>query len=186
VNIFILDNDIEKSVQYHIDRHVVKMPLEAAQMISTALAVDHYLGYLPRATSREETAKLKASISAGWPFYKPSYINNPCTIWARQSNANFTYLVEYCLLLNKEKLHRYPGKPAHKSALLIEEFVWDWWPTHLPSYPDATPFVQAMPEEYKSNDAIESYRTYYRIDKVYDKSGNYMANWTKREIPEWW
>lgn len=185
MNIFILDSDLSRSVEYHIDRHVCKMPLEAAQMISTNVAIDHYLGYVPRATSREETAKVRASLSAGWPFYKPCYINHPCTIWARQSNANFRYLVDYCLLLNKEKLHRYPNKPPHKSAELIDEFISDWWPIHLPSYPEATPFAQAMPEEYKSNDAIESYRTYYMIEKTHDKSGKPMAIWTNRDKPYW-
>lgn len=186
MNIFILDNDIQKSVEYHIDAHVIKMPLEAAQIISTTIAVDSYLGFLPRALSRDETAKLKASISAGWPFYKPTHVNHPCTIWARQSNANFRYLVDYCLFLNKEKLHRYPDKPAHKSALLVEDFVDGWWPIHIACNSEFTPFAQAMPEEYKSTDAVDAYRAYYYCEKQTDRSGKRMDKWTNRNTPFWW
>jgi len=35
LNIFILDKDIQKNVQYYIDKHVVKMILEHVQMLST-------------------------------------------------------------------------------------------------------------------------------------------------------
>ena len=35
MNIFVLDDDIEKCARYHCDKHVVKMILESAQMLST-------------------------------------------------------------------------------------------------------------------------------------------------------
>ena len=44
---------------------------------------------------------------------------------------------------------------------------------------ELTKFAQAMPEEYKVGDAVESYRNYYRGAK----SG--FANWKMRDIPEW-
>ena len=37
-----------------------------------------------------------------------------------------------------------------------------------------------MPDQYKVSDVVESYRNYYRGDKAY------IANWTKRNKPEWW
>ena len=40
MNIFVLDNDIEKCAQYHCDKHVVKMILESAQMLSAALRLN--------------------------------------------------------------------------------------------------------------------------------------------------
>lgn len=186
MNIFILDNDLQKSVEYHIDAHVIKMPLEAAQMISTAVAIDNHLGFIPRALTRAETTHLKSANYQGWPFYKPSYINHPCSIWARQSNTNFKYLVDYCLFLNKEKLHRWPSNPSHKSAELIEDFIHGWWPVHLASNTGFTPFAQAMPEDYKTFDAVDAYRTYYFCEKQSNKSGKPMAIWTNRDIPQWW
>lgn len=37
INIFYLDRDIERVVQFHCDSHVVKMCLETAQILCTAL-----------------------------------------------------------------------------------------------------------------------------------------------------
>ena len=36
MNIFYLDEDVQKCAEYHVDRHVVKMILEYAQLLSTA------------------------------------------------------------------------------------------------------------------------------------------------------
>ena len=35
MNIFLLDYNIERCARYHCDKHVVKMPLETTQMLST-------------------------------------------------------------------------------------------------------------------------------------------------------
>jgi hypothetical protein len=43
-----------------------------------------------------------------------------------------------------------------------------------------TPFAQAMPEQYRSDDAVEAYRAYYRGDK------RHLATWSKRDVPTWW
>ena len=45
-----------------------------------------------------------------------------------------------------------------------------------------TPFAQAMPVEYKSENAVESYRNYYMSE---DKQR--IASWKKgREKPDWY
>jgi len=184
LNIFILDHNIEKSVQYHIDRHIVKMPLEAAQMLSTVIAVDKFLGYKPIALTREET-KLIRDKAEGWPLYKPTHVNHPCNIWARTSLENYEYLYQYLLELGWEKQHRYPGKPMHKSVqLMIDQNIEI---KNLPSK-GLTPFAMAMPEDYKVQavDAIDAYRTYYICDKTHDRSGSPMAFWTNRDKPHWW
>ena len=36
MNIFYLDNDVDVCAQMHVDKHVVKMILEYAQLLSTA------------------------------------------------------------------------------------------------------------------------------------------------------
>jgi len=44
-----------------------------------------------------------------------------------------------------------------------------------------TPFVQAMPEQYKDSDPVKAYRAYYIGDKVA------FAKWNnKRNPPKWW
>ena len=53
MNLFILDNDLDKCAEYHIDKHVGKMQLEAAQLLSTALWIDEILGFVPRKLESE-------------------------------------------------------------------------------------------------------------------------------------
>ena len=69
MNIFVLDLNIKKCARYHCDRHVVKMILESAQMLSSALRLN------------------------GWDHgYKVTHPNHPCTIWTRASLSNWKWL----------------------------------------------------------------------------------------------
>ena len=89
MNIFVLDRDIETCAQYHCDKHVVKMTLETAQILSTIL---------------------------GGP-YKPTHANHPCTKWARETEGNLVWLWRLGNALGEEYYHRY-GK-IHKSHQVI-------------------------------------------------------------------
>lgn len=93
MNIFVLDRDPTVAAMLHLDKHVVKMPLETAQILST--------------------------ISDG--PYKPTHRHHPCTIWARQSTGNYQWLVRLGIALCQEYTHRY-GK-RHKSQDVIEQLV---------------------------------------------------------------
>jgi hypothetical protein len=53
MNIFILDRDLVKSAQAHVDRHIVKMPLETAQLLCTAR---HELGEVAEHYSLSQNA----------------------------------------------------------------------------------------------------------------------------------
>ena len=54
MNIFILDEDIDKCAEYHVDKHVVKMILESAQLLCTAHWIEKYIGYIPRKLTSKE------------------------------------------------------------------------------------------------------------------------------------
>lgn len=56
-------------------------------------------------------------------------------------------------------------------------------PVRIPNG-ELTPFVLAMPDEYKiKGDPVASYRAYYKGDKTEGKLGK----WTKLGlVPEWW
>lgn len=136
MNIFILDYDIKKSVQYHCDQHINKMILEAAQMICT---VQFLLG------------------NRNTP-YKPTHPKHPCTIWTAMSLDNYIYTMDYAFYLNEEAKRRYNRKVDHKSWNVIEELPFPKLPTI-----GLTTFARAMPEEFKSiKDPIEAYRQYYK------------------------
>ena len=136
MNIFFLDEDPKMSAQYHVDKHVVKMILETAQLLC---GVHH-------ATAPDNT----------YVPYKLSHKNHPCSIWARTSLSNYLYLCELGLELCKEYTYRY-GK-RHKSQDVIE-----WCLINKPNVPDVefTEPAKAMPDEYKVGDVVQSYRNYY-------------------------
>lgn len=139
MNIFVLDLDPEAAARFHVDKHVVKMPLETAQLLCS---VHHVLG------------------SADDVPYRLTHRNHPCATWARKSLSNYRWLVRLGMALCREYTHRY-GR-THKSQAVIE-----WCRDREPDLPDCglTPFAQAVPEEHKSPDAVWAYRRYYMADK---------------------
>ena len=141
MNIFVLNECPTISAQEMIDKHVVKMPTESMQMISTTL---DYLG-LPCP-------------------YRPVMLNHPCTIWARKSRNNFQWLVSHCLALCKEYTVRY--NKTHKVELTLSEYA-DSIEKALDYLPreGLTPFAQAMPDSLKDDDACIAYQNYYLHSK---------------------
>lgn len=151
MNIFVVDSDPKTSAQQLCDKHVVKMILESAQMLCSPF---------PK----------------GDAPYKRAYYNHPCTLWARESQRNYEWLVDHAYAMCQEYTRRY-GK-VHKSLAVIEWCGKNCHKLNLPDL-DLTPFAQAMPEQYKNNCAVTAYRSYYNGEKAY------FAKWTKRETPNW-
>jgi hypothetical protein len=154
MNIFFLDENPTLSAQYHVDKHVVKMILETAQLLCSVHHVtDQVTDQVP---------------------YKLSHKNHPCAVWARQSLSNYLYLCELGLELGKEYTYRY-GK-RHKSIDVI-----NWCIVNKPNIPDIgfTKPAMAMPDEYKVDSVVESYRNYYIGAKID------LASWKNREKPFW-
>jgi len=176
MNIFILDKDIDKCAQAHVDKHVVKMILESAQMLCTTHWINKYLGDIPRKLESDEwntVKKQKQNEPRDFP-YLPTMHNHPCSIWVRESLDNYEWL--YCLAhaLNEEYGYRY-GK-QHKSMRDVILLLPD---ISIPRR-GLTPFVQAMPDALKEENAVQAYRSYYKTEKAR------LASWTKRKEPEWW
>ncbi|MCL6416805.1 pyrimidine dimer DNA glycosylase/endonuclease V [Aestuariirhabdus sp. Z084] len=139
MNIFILDDDIEKCAQYHCDQHVVKMILESVQLLCTAL---NKKGFTTP--------------------YKSTHAKHPCTLWVEESYDNFLWLKQLTLELNKEYRYRYDKQVDHKSIAVLSSLS----PHRFPAI-GLTPFAQAMPETYKvEGNAVLAYRKFYLGDKV--------------------
>jgi len=138
MNIFVLDSNPVTAAIQQLDKHVVKMPLESAQMLCSALI----------AHGVEDTP------------YKKAHPKHPCTLWAAQTRTNFLWLVKHGISLSEEYTRRY-GK-RHKSQDVIE-----WCATQADAIPagELTTFAQAMPEQYKNPDAVTAYRQYYMGEK---------------------
>lgn len=155
MNLFVLDLDPDKNAEYHIDRHVGKMQLEAAQMLSTTVWVDKLLGYVPRKLTSEELSIVKNEMlkqpsieERTFLRYLVAHPNHPCTCWMRESYDNFEWTQVYVNALNEEAQYR--GYKPHASCVEVNRMP---LPTRLPRK-GLTPFAQAMPDDYKSEDAV--------------------------------
>lgn len=165
MNIFFLDSNPVKAAEYMVDKHVVKMILESAQLLSTAHRV------------LDGTKKEKLYIiddDRNEHIYKATHVNHPCSIWLRESIENYNWLVDHYYALMQEYSYRYGKK--HKCNE-IARFI-ETPPFNLKNW-SRTPVKLAMPDEYKVDDPVESYRNYYRGAK------QDLFKWTKRERPEW-
>lgn len=181
MNIFYLDSDFEKSAQYHIDKHIVKMPLEAVQLLTTTVWIDKFIGFVPRKLTSDELevikvekAKQPAIEERTFTRYLPTHPNHPCAIWARSSMDNYEWLFNYLIFIADEYTYRY-GK-IHASMQEANRMP---SPIKLP-YLGVTELPQCMPENYQQKDTIQAYRLYYMMDKAS------IASWKKRNPPEWW
>jgi hypothetical protein len=160
MNIFVLDTDPRRAAEYHADKHVVKMAVEYSQIMSTAAR--------------------HAGASEPWvaEMYRPTHVGHPCVGWAAHAK-NFEWLMDLAHWTGKEYTHRY-GK-MHKSSGLVPMFR-DWYACEGKSLmlKGRTPWVQAMPDEYKGPDAVRAYRTYY----THGKEG--IVAWAKARPTPWW
>ena len=185
MNLFKLDEDLDLCAEQHVDKHVSKMILEAAQILCTVVWVDKHLGFVPRALEKDEREvlnKLKAEIKhlpiEERPLtpYLPMMYNHPSTVWARSSLDNYEWTWCYAHALAEEYRYRY-GK-EHKSFWQVINKLPDLEKTDRVGL---TPFAMAMPDELKDeSDPIQSYRNYYMLDKAT------FAVWTGRDKPCWW
>lgn len=157
MNIFYLDEHDQKAAEYHCDKHVVKMIVETAQMLSTA---HHVLGI---------------NIPAQF-LYKPTHKNHPCNVWVRETTCNYQWLAALGQDLCAEYEFRY-GK-IHACQERINA-LYMCFPQKLETG-FMTPPALAMPEKYKiQSDPVQSYRNYYIGEKMK------FAKWKLGNKPYW-
>ena len=93
MNIFYLHKDPEISAKMHCDKHVVKMIIEYAQLMSTAHRIldgDEYEGRTKIGRRIRRWKHPNKNIEN--TIYKASHINHPSAVWARESVANYIWL----------------------------------------------------------------------------------------------
>ena len=164
MNIFVLDECPVISAQMQCDKHIVKMPLETAQMLCS---VWHRYG---------EGDKVP---------YKEAHKNHPCTLWAGDSAENYEWLWQHGMELCFEYTRRY--NKIHK----CQQVIMDLDNLHATMFyycdTNGTPHPQCMPDEYRStelrihNNTVRAYRRYYVNGK------KDIAKWEKsRPMPKWY
>lgn len=166
MNLFILSLIQKEIAEYMMDKHVSKILLEAVQMLCSAKKI------------------LDPEDEINERLYKIAHKNHPVTIWCRKSKENFIWALDLVEELHKEWRYRFGHSDTkfHKSylvALILRD--------NLPSddkfeEKGLTPFALAMPDKYKSDDPIMSYRNYYMSEEKQK-----IATWNKnRSRPDWY
>jgi len=159
MNIFFLDKDPQFAAQSLCDKHVPKMLLESAQMLSTAI-IRQQMDFNPD------------------HLYKWAYPFHPMTKWVGFSSSNFIWALENAVFISQEYIKRF-GK-VHKSSRIINNIYDHQYIDDIPKGDFKEP-PQCMPDEYKDNDYVTAYRKYYQGAK------SYFAKWEKgRKQPNWW
>lgn len=140
MNIFYLDEDPIVAAEYLCDKHIVKMCVETAQILSM---VSWYY-----------------NIAAHYKNSK-QYRNHPCVLWARYSLDNWEWLILHGLAIGEQYTLRY--KKIHKSLAVIEQcYNYGGRSNKIGfTYPSL-----CMPEKYKQLNPVLAYRQYY----IYEKS----------------
>ena len=170
MNIFVLSETPGEAAIQHCDKHVVKMVLEYAQLLSTAHRVLDGTNNILSDSRKDEL------------LYRATHMNHPCAKWVREDGYNYAWTWELLRSLCDEYYYRYgqhkkidQKHKVERSGLLNEL-------SHLPVNLDATsrtPFAQCMPDEYKDDDVVQAYKNYYLGEKVH------ILKYTSRDKPEW-
>lgn len=184
MNIFYLDSNEKVCAQYHVDKHVVKMIVEYAQLLSTAHRVldghESVVNYILNDKSRKKKVWTLQDTKLNEEIYKATHINHPSAKWARHCAMNYTWLMSMWLELLDEYTHRY-GK--HHSCERLIPYLCQL-PKNISTAYQFSPPWRAMPDEFKMdksmpNYCVESYRAYYNGTKTH------MFKWKNRDKPAW-
>ncbi len=154
MNIFVLHKCPFVSARLMCDKHVVKMILESAQLLSTA----HYLN--------------KSDVIV----YKPTHVKHPCTIWVSSTTANYNWLFAHMIGLMNEYTYRYDN--VHLCSYLIQDLV-----KNPCKYGELEKFALAMPVEHKVfENPIDCYRSYYgsKPEFVLDYTRREVPDWLRK------
>jgi len=164
VNIFFLDIDPVIAARSLCDKHVVKMGLEAIQLLQTA--------QIP----------VPSNVMRWYP--------HKCARWVRKTEDNYQWLVKHGLAIFNEYTYRYKKEHASKSKLLslqdrhLKDKELRPWGTGLTMPELAMPdrlHIHAFADGLSPLErAVKAYRSYY-----HEKQIAFAMRWTRRERPEW-
>jgi hypothetical protein len=179
MNIFILDNDPVKAAQLQCDKHIPKMVVESAQMLSTVHRMID--GVMERRPSKSGSMLqyFKLDDYREDILYKAVHMNHPCTVWSRENASNYDWHYKHFIALCDEYTYRYGKVHASETKLAL---VLRNPPKKIEYTTGKSPFRLAMGSnpECMFEDAVKSYRAFYQT-----KQARFAMKWTKRKQPEW-
>jgi hypothetical protein len=181
MNVFVLSECPVESAKMMCDKHIPKMIVESAQMLSTA----HRMldGEMYKAPSKSGKTMVKHYLlpdsNREAVMYKSVHAGHPCTKWTMESKGNYDWHFKHFIALCDEFDFRF--KKEHLTYIKLNELLSEA-PNNIPDI-GLTEFAQAMsqyPQCVVKGDAVKAYRNYYHEAKPF-------AKWVKgRLAPSWW
>jgi len=164
------------AAQSLVDKHVVKMILESAQLLSTAHRVLDGVETEGKSKTGRKAKRWVLTDARENVLYQATHINHPSAVWCRQSVRNYDWLVDHMFALMREYTHRY--NKTHKCYGNLSYMLQS--PPHNLKAWEWTPMPSCMAPEYIiSEDPLTNYRNYYIMGK------SNLHKWTNRQPPEW-
>jgi hypothetical protein len=177
MNIFYVNSDPEVAARSMVDRHVVKMILETAQLLSTAHRVIDGEEYVGQSQSGRKAKRWRLSGNADAIMYSATHINHPSAVWVRENSANYAWLYDHLLSLGREYTYRY-GR-THLTIDKLKDILKDA-PENIEQSNVMTKMPSCMDKQYiVSLDPIINYRNYYNYGKTD------LLRWSTRPPPQW-
>ena len=182
MNIFYLDKDPIEAAKQSCDKHVVKMIVESAQMLSTAHRMIDGNLYTDKTKAGRNIKRWKhPNPNMEKTLYKACHTGHPSTVWVMQSAYNYHWLYKHMMALNTEFKMRYGHILDHKTVQLLEGALM-YPPKNISLNTIATDPPPAMPDYCKiPGDSVASYRKYYIFEK------QRFATWkSPSTVPAWY
>ena len=174
MNIFYLSHNTNICAKEHVDKHVRKMIVEYAQLLSTAHRVLDGIHYTTRINNRAKNFWVLTDSCKESMLYKATHFNHPSAKWVRESKRHYDWLYDLWSKLLQEYEFRF--SKIHKSKTLL--IALNDSPINLNDNGWSPPAL-AIPDIYKKSTAIESYRYYYKEGK------KHLHTYTNRSYPKW-
>ena len=181
MNIFYLHNDPKVCAELHVDKHVVKMIVEYAQLLSTAKRMTDGIKYEAKSKTGRKVQRYRLeNPNEEAIIYKAGWLKHPSTQWVMASTYNYMWLYRHMMALNNQYKLRYNHT---KDNMCVEKLgvLLSVPPKNSPLNVIGTDATPAMPEECKvPGDVVASYRKYYIMKK------KRFATWKQPAVmPEW-
>lgn len=181
MNIFVLDESPVTSAQMMCDKHIPKMIVESAQMLSTAHRMLDGQQISKPSKSGKRTVKgyVHPNRNLDATLYHAVHHYHPCTVWTMETKANYDWHFQHFLALSDEFVYRFGKKhlTAEKLSEVLKAAPINISDGGLTEFPQA---MRAFPECMVEGNPIQAYRNYYHFTK-------HFAKWQRgRAAPYWW
>ena len=167
MNIFYLDKDPIVAAEMSCDKHVCKMIIESAQMLSTVHRMLDGTQYTGKTKTGRNIKRWKhPNSNLEETLYLACHTGHPSTVWVMSNAYHYNWLYKHMMALHKQWQLRYGHIDDHKTIQLLGDIL-KHPPKNIPLNKIATEPTPAMPDYCKiPGDVIESYRKYYCLEKT--------------------